>query len=124
MQQPGQHAPAWVALGPANPSVGVGDPALIPLSIELFDNYQNPFNPSTTIKYSVNVNADVSLSVYNILGQAVSVMNQTNVQPGYNEFKFDGTGLSSGVYLYQLKVKNLNTSQVVNTKVNKMVLLK
>ena len=124
MQQPGQHAPAWVALGPANPSVGVGDPALIPLSIELLDNYPNPFNPSTTIKYSVNVNADVSLSVYNILGQAVSVMNQTNVQPGYNEFKFDGTGLSSGVYLYQLKVKNLNTSQVVNTKVNKMVLLK
>ncbi|HEX9739716.1 MAG TPA: T9SS type A sorting domain-containing protein, partial [Ignavibacteriaceae bacterium] len=124
MQQPGQHAPAWVALGPANPSVGVGDPALIPLSIELFDNYPNPFNPSTTIKYSVNVIADVSLSVYNILGQAVSVMNQTNVQPGYNEFKFDGTGLSSGVYLYQLKVKNLNTSQVVNTKVNKMVLLK
>ena len=44
----------------------------IPTSIELFENYPNPFNPTTTIKYSVNVNADVTLSVYNILGQVVS----------------------------------------------------
>lgn len=124
VQQPGQHAPAWVALGPANPSVGVNDENNLPLSIELFDNYPNPFNPSTTIKYSVNVNADVTLSVYNILGQTVSIMNQTNVQPGFAEFQFDAGGLSSGVYLYQLNVKNLSSSQVVNTKVNKMILLK
>jgi hypothetical protein len=70
------------------------------------------------------VNSDVTLSVYNILGQAVNILKQTNVNPGNNEFNFDGTGLSSGVYLYQLKVKNLSTSQVVSTKVNKMVLLK
>ncbi len=124
VQQPGQHAPAWIALGPPNPTVGVDDGTQIPLSIELFENYPNPFNPSTTIKYSVNVSADVTLSVYNILGQAVSTMKKTNVQPGYDEFRFDGSGLSSGVYLYQLKVKNLSSSQVINTKVNKMILLK
>jgi len=124
VQQPGQHAPSWIALGPANPSVGVDDETNIPLSIELFENYPNPFNPVTTIKYSVNVNSDVTLSVYNILGQTVSIFNQTNVTPGFNEFKFDGSGLSSGVYLYQLKIKNLANSQVINTKVNKMVLLK
>jgi hypothetical protein len=124
VQQPGQHAPSWSVLGPANPSVGVNEPAPVPLSIELFENYPNPFNPSTTIRYSVNVNADVTLSVYNVLGQVVSVMNQTNVQPGNNEFRFDGSGLSSGVYLYQLKVKNNSSSQIINTEVNKMILLK
>jgi len=120
----GQMSPAWVVLGPANPPVGVNDDIQIPLSIQLFENYPNPFNPATTIKYSVNVNADVTLSVYNILGQTVSEIKQVNVTPGYHEFIFDGTGLSSGVYLYQLKVKNQNTSQVINTKVNKMVLIK
>ena len=120
----GQLSPAWVALGPANPTVGVNDEGTVPLSIELFDNYPNPFNPSTTIKYSVNVTADVTLSIYNILGQTVSVTKKTNVQPGFAEFQFDAGGLSSGVYLYQLNVKNLSNAQVVNTKVNKMILLK
>jgi hypothetical protein len=120
----GQLSPAWVALGPANPTVGVNDEALVPTSIELYKNYPNPFNPTTTIKFSVNVNSDVTLSVYNLLGQVVSEMKKTNLQPGYGEFKFDAGGLSSGVYFYQLKVKNLSNAQVIDTKVNKMVLLK
>jgi hypothetical protein len=105
-------------------TVGVNDPNQVPYEFSLSQNYPNPFNPSTTIKYAVNVNADITLSVYNILGQVVSLMKKANVQPGYDEFKFDGTGLSSGVYLYQLKVKNLSTSQVIDTRVNKMILLK
>ena len=124
VQQPGQHAPAWVALGPANSLVSVDDKIQVPLSIELLGNYPNPFNPSTKIKYSINVMSDVTLSVFNILGQRVSVMNNLNVQPGYNEFNFDASGLASGVYLYQLKIHNLRSSQEINTKVSKMVLLK
>ncbi|MFZ2322698.1 MAG: T9SS type A sorting domain-containing protein [Ignavibacteriaceae bacterium] len=124
VQQPGQHAPAWVALGPANSLVSVDDKIQIPLSIELLGNYPNPFNPSTKIKYSINVMSDVTLSVFNILGQRVSVINNLNVQPGYNEFNFDASGLASGVYLYQLKIHNLGSSQEINTKVSKMVLLK
>jgi len=120
----GQLSPPWVALGPANPTVGITDNLPIPTSIKLFDNYPNPFNPTTTIKYSLNVNADVTLSVYNILGQAVSVMKKTNVPAGYDEFKFDAGALSSGVYFYQLEIKNLAKSDVVNSKVKKMVLLK
>jgi hypothetical protein len=124
VMQPGQHAPAWVTLGPANSAVGVEDETPIPLSIELLGNYPNPFNPSTKIKYSINVNSDVTLSVFNILGQKVSVVNKFNVQSGYNEFNFDGSELASGIYLYQLKIKNLSNSQVVDTKVSKMVLIK
>jgi hypothetical protein len=124
VQQPGQHAPSWVALGPANPSVGINDDIAVPTSITLFENYPNPFNPVTTIGYTVNVNADVTLSVYNILGQVVSEIKRANVTAGYNEFKFSAGDLSSGVYLYQLKVKNLSNSKVTETKVNKMILLK
>jgi len=118
-----QHAPAWVTLGPAIP-VGVDDQFLIPSSIELYNNYPNPFNPITTIKYTTNVTADVTLYVYDILGQVVSEMNRTNITPGYNEFKFNADGLASGVYLYCLKVKDLSNSQVIYTKVHKMMLLK
>lgn len=121
--QKGQHSPAWCVLAPAG-AVGVDENPLAPLSIELLGNYPNPFNPTTKIKYSVNVNSDVTLSVYNILGQTVSVMNNLNVQAGYNEFNFDASGLASGVYLYQLKFKNSSSTEVVDTKVSKMVLIK
>ena len=96
----------------------------MPLSIELLGNYPNPFNPSTKIKYSVNMLSDVTLSIYNILGQRISVINNFNVQPGYNEINFDGSQLASGVYLYQLKIRNQSSMQEVNTKVSKMVLMK
>jgi hypothetical protein len=119
-----QKAPAWVVLGPANPSVGVNDDIQVPTSIKLYDNYPNPFNPSTTIKFSMNVNSDVTLSVYNVLGQLVSVMKKTNVPAGFGEFQFNAAGLSSGVYFYQMEIKNLTNSSVVNSQVKKMVLLK
>ncbi|HSR18325.1 MAG TPA: T9SS type A sorting domain-containing protein [Ignavibacteriaceae bacterium] len=119
-----QKSPAWVVLGPANPGVGVNDEIAVPTSIMLYKNYPNPFNPTTTIKYSTNVIADVTLSVYNILGQVVSVMKKTNVPAGFDEFKFDAGGLSSGVYFYQLDVKNLSSTNVFSSKVMKMVLLK
>jgi|GEM_PF-547529 len=123
-QETGQKAPAWVVLGPANGSVGVNDRASIPTSIKLNDNYPNPFNPATTISYEINVNADVTLQVFNILGQVVSEMKQLNVQAGKSSFTFNASGLASGVYFYQLKVHNLTNAQVTNTRVSKMVLLK
>lgn len=123
VQQSGQHAPAWVVLGKPI-VVGVEDQMPVPFTFELLGNYPNPFNPSTKIKYSVNSTADVTLSVFNILGQTVSVMQQNNVQAGYNEFNFDASGLASGVYLYQLKLKSQSGSQVVDSKVSKMVLIK
>jgi len=124
VQQSGQHAPSWVALGPANSAVGIDDEITLPLSIELLGNYPNPFNPSTKIKYSLNKSSDVTLSVYNILGETVAVMNTLNAQAGVNEFSFDAAGLASGVYLYQLKIKNLSSNQVIDSKVSKMVLIK
>lgn len=123
-QQPGQHGPAWSVLGPAG-AVGVKDDAvLIPNSIKLFDNYPNPFNPATTIQYSITKASNVELHIYDILGQTVSVMKNVNVPAGTAEFRFSGKGLSSGIYFYRLKITNLTDSRVSSTQVKKMVLLK
>ncbi len=123
-QQPGQHGPSWSVLGAAG-AVGIDqDASLLPTSVELFDNYPNPFNPTTTIKYSINKAANVSLYIYDVLGQTVSVMQNTNVLPGTAEFRFNGKGLSSGIYFYQMRITNLADSKVTSTQVKKMVLLK
>lgn len=123
-QEHGQHGPSWSVLGPAG-AVGINDDAsLIPNSIKLFDNYPNPFNPTTTIQYTVTKTANVSLYVYDILGRTVSVMKSTNVPPGTAEFRFNGKGLSSGIYFYQLKINNLSGAGSTSTQVKKMVLLK
>jgi hypothetical protein len=69
----------------------------------LFQNYPNPFNPSTTIRYGLPQRSAVTLSVYNTLGQKVIALVQETQDAGYHEAKFDGSGLSSGAYFYQLQ---------------------
>jgi len=69
----------------------------------LAQNYPNPFNPSTTIEFTIAERSNVSLSVFNLLGQKVADLVNENMEPGNYNVKFDASGLSSGVYLYQLR---------------------
>jgi hypothetical protein len=66
----------------------------VAVSVVLQQNYPNPFNPSTTIRYGLPNRSQVNLTVFNTLGQQVAVL----------QVKFDGSGLSSGVYFYRLQV--------------------
>jgi hypothetical protein len=70
---------------------------------ELFDNFPNPFNPSTTIRYGLPTRAQVTLNVYNTLGQLVSVLQRGEQDAGYHEVRFDGSNLPSGVYFYRIQ---------------------
>jgi len=75
-------------------------------SFELEQNYPNPFNPETKIKYSLPKSSYITLKVYNSLGQEVKTLFEGFRQPGDYTATFDGSGLSSGLYLYQMKAEN------------------
>ncbi|MFH0733846.1 MAG: Omp28-related outer membrane protein [bacterium] len=75
-----------------------------PNDFVLYNNYPNPFNPSTIISFNIKENSDVSLKVYNILGKEISLLVKGNLQAGRHKYTFNGAGLSSGVYFYQINV--------------------
>jgi plastocyanin len=83
-------------------SVDNGQNFKLPASFQLLQNYPNPSNPSTTIKYELPKASQVSLTVYDILGRVVSVLVNEKKEAGVYEVKFDASGLSSGVYFYRL----------------------
>jgi len=87
------------------------------LTYELFSNYPNPFNPTTTIKYQIPGAGFVTLKVYDVLGNEVALLINEQKQAGRFEVSFDASNLSSGVYIYKISV-----SDFVDTK--KMILLR
>ncbi len=78
----------------------------VPTSLQLNQNYPNPFNPTTNIDFALPESAQVSLEVYNMLGQQVATLENGYLSAGQHSVTFDGSGLSSGVYLYRLQAGN------------------
>ena len=91
----------------------------IPDEFYLQQNYPNPFNPSTTIEYGLPVDADVAITIYNVLGQKVSVLFDKRQKAGRYKIRFDAVKLkmASGIYFYRIR-----TSAFI--KSHKMLLLK
>ncbi|MCL5030506.1 MAG: T9SS type A sorting domain-containing protein [Bacteroidetes bacterium] len=65
-------------------------------------NYPNPFNPTTVIGYQLPVTGHVTLRVLDMLGREIVTLVNEEKQAGKYEVKFDGGGLASGIYFYQL----------------------
>lgn len=80
----------------------VSNTAPLPKTFALDQNYPNPWNSSTTIRYSLPYSSFVTLSVYNTLGQQVAQLVAEQQSAGYYQVVFHGSGLASGVYLYRL----------------------
>ncbi len=105
------------------PPVGIDDqPNRLPTEFALYQNYPNPFNPSTTIKYDLKENANVVLKVYNVLGQEVRTLVNTNQTAGFKKVVWDGRDnngvpVASGVYIYRIQANDFVRNM-------KMVLLK
>ena len=94
----------------------------IPTEFALHENYPNPFNPTTQIRFDLPEMGNVTLSIYNMLGQKVKTFNMQSAPAGYHALTWNATNdlgapVAAGVYLYQLQ-----TEGFVQTK--KMVLLK
>jgi photosystem II stability/assembly factor-like uncharacterized protein len=91
--------------------------AQVPDKFILSQNYPNPFNPFTTIDYSIPESGNVSLKVYNTLGEEIANLVNEYQQPGIYKVNFNAADLSSGIYFYRLNVNNYSS-------VKKMILLK
>ncbi|HEY3294784.1 MAG TPA: T9SS type A sorting domain-containing protein [bacterium] len=96
--------------------------SVAPSSFDLAQNYPNPFNPTTQIEFSVPVQAEIRIKVYNIMGQAVRTLVQGTYPAGIHKITWDGksdAGISvgSGVYIYRMEGQKF-------TQVKKMLLMK
>lgn len=98
------------------------DEGLVPATIELSQNFPNPFNPVTTIDFSTTVGTKVKLEIYNLLGQTIRTLVDKYVNPGISTTIWDGHNdggheVASGVYLYRLTAGSAE-------QVKKMVLVR
>lgn len=89
----------------------------IPVKMDLLQNYPNPFNPSTQIRFDIPNSGYYTMKVYNMLGKEVAVLINGEYTPGSYNVSFDGSSLSSGIYIYQLTGTGVNVSK-------KMMLMK
>ncbi|MGE5795508.1 MAG: T9SS type A sorting domain-containing protein [Ignavibacteria bacterium] len=87
-----------------SPIVNVDAGANIINEFSLSQNYPNPFNPSTNFEFRIADFGFVTLKVYDILGNEVTTLVNQKKSPGKYNVKFNASGLSSGIYFYQLKM--------------------
>jgi hypothetical protein len=86
------------------PPVGIeGEQAFIPRKFALHPNYPNPFNPITTIEFDLPKTSEVTLKIFNILGEEVTTLLSNRLSAGSYSYEWDASTLASGVYLYRLQ---------------------
>lgn len=120
-----RHSPVLVpvvlsTLGPT----GVLPMPGLPKSYALGNAYPSPFNPTSTIEYQLPFASRVSLRVYNLLGQTVSILRDGNEEAGFKSAVWNASEYASGVYLYRLEASSILGPTRVFSQVKKMVLIK
>ena len=96
--------------------------SIIPKAISLYQNFPNPFNPATNIKYQINKPDNIKLTVYNLKGEVIRNLISKNEKAGFNVISWNGKDnygakVSSGTYIYTIKTPEFSDSK-------KMILLK
>ncbi len=83
------------------------DPGNVPVNHELTYNYPNPFNPSTNIVFTLGRREPVTIRVFTILGEEITTLVDGEIFPaGRQSVRFDGSGLTSGLYIYEVQADN------------------
>lgn len=94
----------------------------LPTVYSMEQNFPNPFNPSTTIQFSIAEASFVTLKVFNVLGEEVVTLLNNEIAQGVHEINFNASTLNSGVYFYQISAKGINGNSFNSVK--KMILNK
>jgi hypothetical protein len=94
----------------------------LPLKTQLTGNYPNPFNPDTTIKFSLKETGQVRLDIFNTKGQKVTTLVNSNLEKGQHQINWDGKddngkAVTSGIYYYKMTTKDFSN-------IKKMMLIK
>ena len=94
----------------------------LPISYNLYNNYPNPFNPSTTLQYDLSENSFVDVTIYDVFGNVVNNLVFANQTKGFKSVQWnatnnDGQPVASGIYLYSIKAENFR-------KTKRMIFLK
>ena len=111
----GEYSPwrrVWIDM-----ATGLTNNSEIPLEYNLYNNYPNPFNPSTSIKFDIPKAGFVSLKVYDVTGREVATLVNEVLQPSRYNVEWNGSQFSSGVYFYRIQAGDF-------VKVQKMILTK
>ncbi len=95
----------------------------IPSSFSLSQNYPNPFNPATTITYGLPSRSEVTLRVYNLLGEELSTLVDEVQDAGHRTVSWDATSFPTGIYFYRIQTRSLVTGETF-TQSGKMSLVK
>lgn len=96
-----------------------------PSDFGISQNFPNPFNGSTIIRYSLPRSANVKITIYNMMGNVIAVPVNGQIQPGYYETSISALNLASGVYFYRMEVVDNTVSNALKLgRVYKMVVIK
>ena len=119
---PSQSGPRMLHLNISEELVGVDGGIAVPTEFALHNNYPNPFNPVTNITYDIAQNSEVTLEIYNVMGQRVRTLAQGSHEPGryrvmWNATNDYGQSLSSGMYIYRIQAGDF-------VSVKKLILMK
>jgi flagellar hook assembly protein FlgD len=95
----------------------------VPANFAFQQNYPNPFNPSTTLRFAIPVRSDVSISIYNVIGQCVETLANSQMDAGYHTVVWNAKA-ASGVYFCRMNAAAVNPSGQHFQQTIKLVLLK
>ena len=93
------------------PNISVVEDLQIPLEYNLKQNFPNPFNPATIITYSIPDLSYVTLKIYNVLGNEVTILVNESKPSGIYNVTFDASDVPSGIYFYTLKAENFSSTK-------------
>jgi hypothetical protein len=93
-----------------------------PAAFSLDQNFPNPFNPTTTIRFTLPRASEVSLTIMNVIGEKVATIVSRQMEQGTHAIQWDASGIPSGMYLYRLEARQEGGQASVQTR--KLLLLK